>query len=84
MIAGTSGPSGLRVVRYRRYAVDLVYKGFMVKLLRADGGCLGTGRRRRTWKAAISFGEPLTGIDPEVSEWGNPAEVILCHHVLNT
>ncbi len=71
-------------MRYWRYAVDLVYKGFMVKLLRADGGCLGTGRRRRTWKAAISFGEPLTGIDPEVSEWGNPAGFILCHHVLNT
>jgi len=32
----------------------------LVKLLRADGGCLGARRRRRTWVAAKSFGEPLT------------------------
>ena len=44
----------------------------MVKLLRAHGGCLGRNRRRRTWQAAISFGEPHTGVDPEISEWGNP------------
>ena len=44
----------------------------MDKLLRARGGCLGAKRRRRTWTAAKSFGEPLTGCDPEVSEWGNP------------
>ena len=56
----------------------------MVKLLRADGGCLGIERRRRTWKAAISFGEPLTGIDPEISEWGNPPVVIHWYHILNT
>jgi hypothetical protein len=56
----------------------------MVKLLRADGGCLGIGRRRRTRKAAISFGEPLTGFDPEISEWGNPAGVIPGYPVLNT
>ena len=34
----------------------------MVKLLRAHGGCLGRDRRRRTWQAAISFGEPHTGV----------------------
>jgi hypothetical protein len=45
---------------------------FMVKLLRAHGGCLGRSRRRKTWQAAISFGEPQAGIDPEISEWGNP------------
>ena len=56
----------------------------MAKLLRADGGCLGIRRRRRTWKAAISFGEPLTGIDPEDSEWGNPARFKPGHHTLNT
>ena len=44
----------------------------MVKLQRAYGGCLGSQRRRRTWTAAISSGEPLTGFDPEISEWGNP------------
>src|SRR5215831_2815247 len=43
-----------------------------VKLQRAYGGCLGSQRRRRTWTAAISSGEPLTGFDPEISEWGNP------------
>ena len=43
-----------------------------VKLQRAHGGCLGDQRRRRTWTAAKSFGEPLTGFDPEISEWGNP------------
>jgi hypothetical protein len=55
-------------------AIDLV-----VKLLRAHGGCLGARRRRRTWLAAISFGEPQAGVDPEISEWGNPAGVISCH-----
>ena len=30
---------------YRAFSRDTVYKGFMVKLLRADGGCLGTRRR---------------------------------------
>ena len=43
-----------------------------VKLRRAHGGCLGDQRRRRTWTAAKSSGEPLTGFDPEISEWGNP------------
>ena len=32
----------------------------MAKLLRASGGCLGAGWRRKTWLAAISFGEPLS------------------------
>ena len=45
----------------------------MVKLRRAHGGCLGDQRRRRTWTAAKSSGEPLTGCDPEISEWGNPS-----------
>ncbi len=44
-----------------------------VKLRRAHGGCLGDQRRRRTWTAAKSSGEPLTGCDPEISEWGNPS-----------
>ena len=48
----------------------------MVKLLRAHGGCLGIRKRRRTWLAAKSFGEPQAGVDPEISEWGNPARVI--------
>jgi hypothetical protein len=48
-----------------------------VKLQRAHGGCLGDERRRRTWTAAKSFGEPLAGFDPEISEWDNPNRVYL-------
>src|SRR5215472_16228808 len=51
-----------------------------VKLRRAHGGCLGDQRRRRTWTAAKSSGEPLTGCDPEVSEWGNPRRDYLPSH----
>ena len=51
-------------------------KGLMVKLLRAHGGCLGARKRRRAWLAAISFGEPQAGVDPEIPEWGNPSRVI--------
>ncbi len=40
---------------------------------RAFGGCLGTRRRRRTWHAAKSLGEPRAGFDPRISEWGNPS-----------
>jgi hypothetical protein len=39
---------------------------------RAPGGCLGAKRRRRTWHAATSPGEPRAGFDPGISEWGNP------------
>ncbi len=55
--------------------------GLMVKLLRACGGCLGVRRRRRAWLAAISFGEPQAGVDPEIPDWGNPARVIPGHPV---
>ena len=64
--------------------IKLVLSGFMDKLLRANGGCLGIGRRRRTWQAAISLGERLTRVDPGISEWGNPAGVIPRHLHLNT
>ena len=43
------------------------------KVCRAHGGCLGAGSRRRTREAAIVPGEPHSGFDPGVSEWGNPA-----------
>ena len=43
------------------------------KEIRADGGCLGFRRRRRTRQAAKMHGEPQAGTDPCVSEWGNPA-----------
>ena len=47
--------------------------GKMVKLRRAQGGCLGTGSRRRAQQSAKSHGKPKAGIDPWVPEWGNPA-----------
>ena len=46
---------------------------FLAKRIRAHDGCLGIGRRRRTRKTATILGEPSTGLDPGVSEWGNPA-----------
>ena len=49
----------------------------VVKLQRADGGYLGTQRRRRTWLPTICSGELEAGIDPEVSEWGNPKDDVL-------
>jgi hypothetical protein len=33
--------------------------------------------------AAISFGEPLAGYDPEISEWGNPSRLIAGHRRVN-
>ena len=48
-----------------------------VKLLRAYGGCLGVSRRRRTRQAAKSHDEPQAGNDSWISEWGNPAGVVL-------
>lgn len=44
----------------------------MVKQNTADGGYLGTQRRRRTWRPTKSSGELAASIEPEVSEWGNP------------
>ena len=48
----------------------------VVKLVRALGGCLGVRRRRRTWLAAISHGEPQAGVELWMSEWGNPLRVM--------
>ena len=39
---------------------------------RANGGCLGFRRRRRTRQAAKMLGELQASDDPSVSEWGNP------------
>ena len=33
--------------------------------------------------AAISFGEPLAGYDPKISEWGNPSRLIARHRRVN-
>ena len=48
------------------------FKKFLAKRIRAHDGCLGIMRRRRTRQTAISHGEPSTGFDPWISEWGNP------------
>ena len=52
-------------------------------MLRAHGGCLGTGSRRRTRQAAISPGEAHSAFDPGVSEWGNPTGAMPCRPPLN-
>ena len=43
------------------------------KVPRAWEGCLGTHSRRKTSPAAKDHGEPQAGLDPWVSEWGNPS-----------
>ena len=48
----------------------------LAKRIRAHDGCLGIRRRRRTRKTAINLGEPSTGLDPGVSEWGNPSSLV--------
>jgi hypothetical protein len=54
-------------------SLGLVEGRQLVKRESAHGGCLGTERRGRTWQAAKSFGELQASVDPEMSEWGNPA-----------
>jgi hypothetical protein len=50
---------------------------FVVKLKKADGGYLGTQRRRRTWRPTKYSGELVASIEPEMSEWGNPEYYLL-------
>ena len=45
----------------------------MVKKRSANGGCLGSKRRRRTWNPAKSSDKLETSVKSEMSEWGNPA-----------
>jgi len=56
----------------------------MVKQVRAYGGCLGTGRRRRSWQAAISLGEEQASFDPGITEWENPLRANPQYPLLNT
>ena len=67
---------------YNSY-IEINEKIFLAKRIRAHDGCLGIGRRRRTRKTATSSGEPSTGFDPEVSEWGNPAALAGGHRRMN-
>ncbi len=57
---------------------------YVVKLLRAFGGCLGINRRRRTRIPAISLGELENSFDPWISEWGNPVALNRHYSQLNT
>ena len=52
----------------------------VLKLHRASGECLGAECRRRTCQAAIRGRERQARIDLPISEWGNPAGVMACHH----
>jgi len=49
----------------------------VVKRIRANGGYLGTQRRRRTWLPTKCSGELEANIEPEISEWGNPMNYLL-------
>ena len=72
---------------WRLKRITTVYREsefFLAKRIRAHDGCLGIGRRRRTRKTAISFGELSTSVDPEISEWGNPAAFIGGYLRMNT
>ena len=51
--------------------------GYMVKKISAQGGCLGSKRRRKTWQPAKIPGELATSDEPRISEWGNPIVEIL-------
>ena len=55
------------------------FRARRTSMRRAFGGCLGTRRRRRTWHAAKSHGEPRAGFDPWISEWGNPPARVPTH-----
>ncbi len=73
-----SPPEREKVSQGRQTATSAV-----AKRIRAHDGCLGIRRLRRTRKTATSSGEPSTGFDPEVSEWGNPAAFIGGHPGMN-
>ena len=55
-VAGCDSTSS-RVCRCLRVVKGLGVRSMAKKLLRACGGCLGTKRRRRTWRTAICNGE---------------------------
>jgi hypothetical protein len=54
------GRTGFRAHLENSIAVTSEF--FMIKRIRAHGGCLGAKSRRRTWAAAISSGEVLTNL----------------------
>ena len=54
-----------------------------IKRRRAQGGCQGANRRRRTRPAAKSHGELQASYDPWISEWGNPSRAMPGHPQMN-
>ena len=46
----------------------------MVKERSANGGCLGSRRRRRTWNSAKSFGELKTSVIAKDVRMGKPGD----------
>lgn len=60
-------------LRFRKKSQGSVSKKTnVVKLQRANGGYLGTQRRRRTSRPTKRSGELEASIEPEISEWDNP------------
>jgi hypothetical protein len=84
--SGMTVPLLFKRPRERRRLVfeNCIARIHTIKIVRAYGGCLGTGSRRRTWQAAISRVELQAGYEARISEWGNPARVMPCHPHLNT
>ena len=81
-----SGPEGSAEgerANIRRVENGLRRSDEKIKLQRAQGGCHGARRRRRTRQAAKSFGELQASVDPEISEWGNPAGAMPGHCMMN-
>ena len=62
-VASAGRPAEVRKRNFHK-TIGLRISDEKIKLQRAQGGCPGTIRRRRTWQAAISYGEPQAGIDP--------------------
>ena len=60
------------LIREMIVEMQAIHKKTEVKLERANGGSLGTQRRRRTWLPTKRSGELETSKEPEISEWGNP------------
>ena len=63
----------LLYLSYRKKKLSLMSKKTnVVKLQRANGGYLGTQRRRRTSRPTKRSGELEASYEPEISEWDNP------------
>src|SRR5437867_12311335 len=71
-LAPSPEPRSLKTDECVCCGVEESHRDTEIKRVRAHGGCLGTGRRRRTCLAAISLGELQGSRDPRISEWGNP------------